>query len=118
FRDVSMQMEFFFFSSRRRHTRSKRDWSSDVCSSDLTTTIKIGTKMPENSPEGEAFNYFADLVEEKSNGSIEVKVYPDEQLGGGKIGRASCRERVKRSEGDGAINKKRVWGRRRQKRKK
>src|SRR5699024_12102194 len=27
---------FFFFSSRRRHTRSKRDWSSDVCSSDLS----------------------------------------------------------------------------------
>src|SRR5699024_7879781 len=26
----------FCFSSRRRHTRSKRDWSSDVCSSDLT----------------------------------------------------------------------------------
>src|SRR5699024_11479096 len=25
----------FFFPSRRRHTRSKRDWSSDVCSSDL-----------------------------------------------------------------------------------
>src|SRR5690349_22948134 len=28
-------MFFFFFSSRRRHTRSLRDWSSDVCSSDL-----------------------------------------------------------------------------------
>src|SRR5699024_12218147 len=28
-------INFFFFSSRRRHTRSKRDWSSDVCSSDL-----------------------------------------------------------------------------------
>src|SRR6478672_1455432 len=28
-------MCFFFFSSRRRHTRSDRDWSSDVCSSDL-----------------------------------------------------------------------------------
>src|SRR5438034_6704202 len=27
---------FFFFSSRRRHTRSLCDWSSDVCSSDLT----------------------------------------------------------------------------------
>src|SRR5699024_10742706 len=27
-----------FFSSRRRHTRSKRDWSSDVCSSDLCLT--------------------------------------------------------------------------------
>src|SRR6266852_3765526 len=28
-------MLFFFFSSRRRHTRCYRDWSSDVCSSDL-----------------------------------------------------------------------------------
>src|SRR5438034_8151134 len=28
---------FFFFSSRRRHTRSLCDWSSDVCSSDLRT---------------------------------------------------------------------------------
>src|SRR5712675_3041166 len=28
-------MCFFFFSSRRRHTRCSRDWSSDVCSSDL-----------------------------------------------------------------------------------
>src|SRR5699024_12039263 len=30
----------FFFSSRRRHTRSKRDWSSDVCSSDLENIDK------------------------------------------------------------------------------
>src|SRR5437870_7201775 len=30
---------FFFFSSRRRHTRWPRDWSSDVCSSDLTSTL-------------------------------------------------------------------------------
>src|SRR3989449_6366691 len=29
---------FFFFSSRRRHTRCSRDWSSDVCSSDLPST--------------------------------------------------------------------------------
>src|SRR5205814_2882105 len=28
---------FFFFSSRRRHTRCLSDWSSDVCSSDLTS---------------------------------------------------------------------------------
>src|SRR5690625_3096741 len=32
---------FFFFSSRRRHTRWPRDWSSDVCSSDLITRIII-----------------------------------------------------------------------------
>src|SRR5690554_3158437 len=30
---------FFFFSSRRRHTRCGRDWSSDVCSSDLFVKI-------------------------------------------------------------------------------
>src|SRR5699024_11379861 len=38
----------FFFSSRRRHTRSKRDWSSDVCSSDLNNwhRIKIDYSMP------------------------------------------------------------------------
>src|SRR5690606_40604589 len=29
----------FFFSSRRRHTRFSRDWSSDVCSSDLTELL-------------------------------------------------------------------------------
>src|SRR5699024_11731255 len=32
---ITLLFVFFFFSSRRRHTRSKRDWSSDVCSSDL-----------------------------------------------------------------------------------
>src|SRR5690349_21900486 len=31
----------FFFSSRRRHTRSLRDWSSDVCSSDLFTVASL-----------------------------------------------------------------------------
>src|SRR5207249_8222154 len=32
---------YFFFSSRRRHTRSKRDWSSDVCSSDLIFCVAV-----------------------------------------------------------------------------
>src|SRR5690606_3247184 len=31
---------FFFFSSRRRHTRFSRDWSSDVCSSDLSIFVR------------------------------------------------------------------------------
>src|SRR3989442_7336628 len=34
-----LQTFFFFFSSRRRHTRCGRDWSSDVCSSDLSGCI-------------------------------------------------------------------------------
>src|SRR5699024_11643751 len=33
-----------FLSSRRRHTRSKRDWSSDVCSSDLFWTKAPSTR--------------------------------------------------------------------------
>src|SRR6266496_6433744 len=36
-----MGLFFFFFSSRRRHTRSLRDWSSDVCSSDLEAGAKV-----------------------------------------------------------------------------
>src|SRR5260370_7471045 len=32
---MQTSLSFFFFSSRRRHTRFKCDWSSDVCSSDL-----------------------------------------------------------------------------------
>src|SRR5690606_41088100 len=31
----------FFFSSRRRHTRFSRDWSSDVCSSDLSAPLTV-----------------------------------------------------------------------------
>src|SRR5690554_7647536 len=34
----------FFFSSRRRHTRCGRDWSSDVCSSDLIDEVKVDLK--------------------------------------------------------------------------
>src|SRR5206468_5463054 len=35
------------FSSRRRHTRSDRDWSSDVCSSDLYARGRLQTKVRE-----------------------------------------------------------------------
>src|SRR2546426_3225490 len=36
---------FFFFSSRRRHTRLQGDWSSDVCSSDLSTAEDWGIEV-------------------------------------------------------------------------
>src|SRR5690554_7893873 len=39
-------MCFFFFSSRRRHTRCGRDWSSDVCSSDLDMRIGRHHQLP------------------------------------------------------------------------
>src|SRR2546429_653960 len=38
---------FFFFSSRRRHTRCSRDWSSDVCSSDLERLCALGLTVVE-----------------------------------------------------------------------
>src|SRR5699024_12568564 len=38
----------FYLSSRRRHTRSKRDWSSDVCSSDLEESILIAAQAADN----------------------------------------------------------------------
>ena len=38
-------LRFFFFSSRRRHTRLRRDWSSDVCSSDLAVAEDDGEIM-------------------------------------------------------------------------
>src|SRR5438105_6813441 len=42
---VAVLYFFFFFSSRRRHTRSTRDWSSDVCSSDLESR-RAGRRGP------------------------------------------------------------------------
>src|SRR5690349_24277937 len=67
---VSVKVSFFF-SSRRRHTRSLRDWSSDVCSSDL----EVGTP-------GDLARTIVALQGAGANPrSFE-------------IGRASCRERV------------------------
>src|SRR5688500_19451731 len=43
---------FFFFSSRRRHTRLQGDWSSDVCSSDLTPNTSFLPATPEKSRPG------------------------------------------------------------------
>src|SRR5690349_17178368 len=42
---------FFFFSSRRRHTRSLRDWSSDVCSSDLLVENALQHTPPDTTVE-------------------------------------------------------------------
>src|SRR5256885_7081023 len=44
---------FFFFSSRRRHTRLQGDWSSDVCSSDLTPPWRSSRERRACGPRGE-----------------------------------------------------------------
>src|SRR5215212_7955347 len=51
FHVVSVNLYFFFFSSRRRHTRCLSDWSSDVCSSDLAEDAKdlpSATDLPDS----------------------------------------------------------------------
>src|SRR5699024_9888915 len=55
-----------FFSSRRRHTRSKRDWSSDVCSSDLQLK-EVGTDVSQ---------FIAELVEFFGASYMKERNYP------------------------------------------
>src|SRR5690606_40802647 len=61
----------FFFSSRRRHTRFSRDWSSDVCSSDLATlfTGKRERKVDKKPSSAGNFKHRAKQHEHKHKGS-------------------------------------------------
>src|SRR5699024_12098142 len=88
---------FFFFSSRRRHTRSKRDWSSDVCSSDL---------LPPHSPgwcPGQPRARRPALPPVRSRRTCRAHRRPRSPPPPAKIGRASCRERVESSVGGVAL---------------
>src|SRR5207237_4594314 len=89
---------YLFFSSRRRHTRFKCDWSSDVCSSDLVEGredgvvlyLKSGKQLKTDillwangrTGNSDSLNLPAIGIEPDKRGNIPVK-----------IGRASCRER-------------------------
>src|SRR5256885_11482785 len=44
--ELTGDLFFFFFSSRRRHTRLQGDWSSDVCSSDLSAVVTTSSEPP------------------------------------------------------------------------
>src|SRR5690606_39832991 len=94
---------FFFFSSRRRHTSFSRDWSSDVCSSDLGRAalrpVFHGSDMDRRAIDAAIANATAAGLAE----SISLRVVPVQQLAStfpalaatpAQIGRASCRERV------------------------
>src|SRR5690606_40881875 len=70
-RDGVRHLSFFFFSSRRRHTRFSRDWSSDVCSSDLFgLPLEVEESLAIFLPYGAAF---ADGGEEGGGGD-EVEI--------------------------------------------
>src|SRR5699024_12053972 len=53
----------FFYSSRRRHTRSKRDWSSDVCSSDLKKNLDYALETLMNCRSNIEFDIYGTLEE-------------------------------------------------------
>src|SRR5205085_4911132 len=75
---------FFFFSSRRRHTRFDCDWSSDVCSSDLSNVVvepnQTSSQLMGACMQGQQATLYGFVC----GRSTDVN----------EIGRASCRERV------------------------
>src|SRR5690606_40409930 len=84
----------FFFSSRRRHTSFSRDWSSDVCSSDLACETEQWLA-------GECRNYGGDECSREQlafNGDVDdTDAFRDHPTEGSEdkrseIGRAPCRE--------------------------
>src|SRR5437588_6579540 len=94
----------FFFSSRRRHTRSLCDWSSDVCSSDLDDFRKtvmglkyVGSVMRLDPGDAELRDDDGPaLVNGKA--ALQAKILDiaaaEDRVLAAEIGRASCRERV------------------------
>src|SRR5437762_7524748 len=94
---------FFFFSSRRRHTRYIGDWSSDVCSSDLMSVESRGRYTPEVAgevmpgSEGPAGSRSHNLISARRASLMQEPV---------QIGRAACRERGEIAGGGGSLKKK------------
>src|SRR5207253_5392839 len=102
---------FFFFSSRRRHTRWPRDWSSDVCSSDLLQALE---QALDSRFEDVGFHLkYAEALFARGRvkeAAVECRVllhqdaynFNGNLLLANEIGRASCRERVEISGVGGA----------------
>src|SRR5690606_39701393 len=100
-----------FFASRRRHTSFSRDWSSDVCSSDLAgdTFLFANSRADAHAGEREGI---ARLRAERGNGIKNLsEIWEAQETGRSKeaellrvieIGRASCRESERLVVEDGA----------------
>src|SRR5256885_16981095 len=96
-----MMLCFFFFSSRRRHTRLQGDWSSDVCSSDLRNRDDYRQIFSAVFSDYFLFDSLIGL----SNPRLDAQAHDYlQQLH--QIGRASCRGRGEISGGAGSFKKK------------
>src|SRR5690606_39357785 len=73
----------FFFSSRRRHTRFSRDWSSDVCSSDLdgngTPDVSFVSKTPANPKSGVSYVVIDGIASKLSQGTKGHIIWRDDE---------------------------------------
>src|SRR5256885_4412602 len=87
---------FFFFSSRRRHTRLQGDWSSDVCSSDLVELLAVAREDGTRAVHGRDLPLAAALRERLDEDLVDARLV--RRVGDGAVvGRSeerSCRERV------------------------
>src|SRR5205809_5057162 len=106
---INQSTIFFFFSSRRRHTRCRRDWSSDVCSSDLGSLGSVSdfpdrdlnsedlSAKSETEPREPERDLARPLVSEAARDSDPDRDLYSElfspRVEVEQIGRASCRER-------------------------
>src|SRR5207253_7507528 len=99
----------FFFSSRRRHTRWPRDWSSDVCSSDLVVSAALAAigklGFCRLAQPGE---FTRRAFEHGKLDLTRAEAVADLVAAETEIGRASCRERVEIPGGAAARKKKNV----------
>src|SRR5690606_40609648 len=89
----------FFFSSRRRHTRFSRDWSSDVCSSDLPAAVSdvpasISAQATSPTPESTPAAVEPEPAVVEPEPAPVLDQQPEPVQPPAQIGRASCRERV------------------------
>src|SRR5438067_11710219 len=99
-------------SSRRRHTISKRDWSSDVCSSDLCGTSGSRELRRGRVPDERAARLQADGIGTNDASLSGAKSGAGQRTASAiektsEIGRASCRERVESAGGAVRIEEKR-----------
>src|SRR5437762_13032456 len=89
------ELRYFFFSSRRRHTRYIGDWSSDVCSSDLLPPARLWAAIDHALP-----------ANDNAAARRRLRFWRSAAIGASEIGRASCRERVWRRGGAGSVKNK------------
>src|SRR5688500_19365604 len=83
----------FFCSSRRRHTRLQGDWSSDVCSSDLTLVVQVDEHSIVNQV---LFQGNKKIKDAQLSQAVQLKprsAFSTAAMEADEIGRASCRER-------------------------